>query len=352
MVVRRGGVAARERIPRPVVGSRELLLRMRVCGLCGTDLFKLRHGELAEGSVLGHEVVGTVAEVGAEVSDFRPGDRVVTPHHLPCGDCHLCRRGSETLCESFRQDLLAPGGFSEHVLVRHPAVEHAARRVPDDLTDEAAVFLEPAACVLRGLERAGLTISLPPETAPRAVLVTGAGSMGLLHLLLLRVAAPDADVLLTDPVAERRAAATRLGARAALPPDDLGRAVAEITGGRGVDLVVDTVGRPAVLRQAVAASREGATIVLFAHGRPTDEIGLPLNELFKSERRLIGTYSGGPREQRWAWQLLESGELDPSILVTHRLPLSRFAEGVELATDRRALKVLFVPDQEGSGEAS
>lgn len=173
---------------------------MRVCGLCGTDPFKLRHGELAEGSVLGHEVVGTVAEVGAEVSDFRPGDRVVTPQHLPCGDCHLCRGGSETLCESFRQDLLAPGGFSEHFLMRHGAVEHAARRVPDDPADEAATLTESPACVLHGPD---LCSPLPPTE----VLVLGAGAIGLLFAGVLTAAAHR--VFVVDPHDERLRVAER-----------------------------------------------------------------------------------------------------------------------------------------------
>jgi L-iditol 2-dehydrogenase len=332
--------------PRPEPGPGEMLLRLHAAGLCGTDLFKLRHGTAAAGSVLGHEVVGSVATLGEGVVGFAPGDRVVVPHHVACGECDLCRRGNEPSCPAFRENLLAPGGFSEWVLVRERAVRRAAFGLPPHLKDEAAVFLEPAACVLRGVRHARLPETALAGPSPGCVAILGGGSMGLLHLLVLKAVHPTLRVAVSDPLAERRELARRLGADAAPEPGQALEAVADLSGERGADAVFDTVGGEGPLESALALTRPGGTVVLFAHAEAGERAAFDLNAFFKSERRLLASYSSGLAEQREVFRLLVTGRLDPSPLVTHRLPLSRFSEAVELSRDRRALKVLLTPDEE------
>ena len=116
-----------ERRPVPEPSAGEMLLRLRVVGFCGTDLFKLTTGTAAVGTVLGHEVVGEVIKLGDGVSKFHVGDRVAVPHHVPCGKCVLCQRGYETMCESFQENLMEPGGFADNILMRPRATELAAR---------------------------------------------------------------------------------------------------------------------------------------------------------------------------------------------------------------------------------
>jgi L-iditol 2-dehydrogenase len=339
VVCEAGGGTHLERRPAPEPGPGELVLALRGCGLCGTDLFKLDHG-VAAGTVLGHELVGSVVAIGPGVdAAFAIGRRVVVPHHVACGACDLCRAGNETLCAEFRRDLLAPGGFAEHVLVRARAVEVAARLVPDTLSDETAVFLEPASCVLRGIARSGLP-DYAGDGRGRTVAVLGGGSMGLLHLLVLRALFPELDVLVSDPLAARRRLAERLGGRGVAPPE-----LAEATAESGLDAVFDTVGGAAALDQALALTREGGTVVLFAHARPGERPGFDLNRFFKSERRLVATYSGSLAEQQVVWGLLVGGRLDPAPLITHRLPLSEFSTAVALTRRHQALKVLLVPDR-------
>jgi L-iditol 2-dehydrogenase len=318
-------------------GRGEVLLRLRCCGLCGTDLFKITNRLTVDNTVLGHELVGDVEAIGEGVVGAELGQRVVVPHHVACGACELCRRGAETKCASFQENLLDPGGFSEYVLVRRRAVERAMWIVPDEVTDAAATFLEPAACVLRGIDRAGL--SVPDGWA----VVIGAGSMGLLHLLVLRALHPELRVIVSDPIEDRRDLAAKLGAAASCTPELIETEVAELTSGLGADAVFDTVGGNGPLRDGVRVTRLGGTVVLFAHAAEGELAGFELNPFFKGERRLVGTYSSSLREQRRIAEQLSQGLLDPNPLVSHRLPLSRFEDAVAMAVERRALKILLEP---------
>jgi len=321
----------------PEPGRGELLLRLGACGLCGTDLFKLANDTIAAGEVLGHEIVGVVERIGEGVDWFTLGDRVVVPHHVPCGECEFCRRGSETMCATFRENLMSPGGFSELVLVRERAVAQAARKIPASVSDEVAVFVEPAACVLRGIERSGI------EEGGTA-LVIGGGSMGLLHVVVLLAEDPSARVLLVEPIAERRELALELGAAFACDPESTGAIVREATEGRGVDAVFDTVGGARLLASAIEQSRPGGSVVLFAHAKSGERADFDINVLFKSERRIVATYSGALREQDRIWELTLAGRFDPSALVTHRFSFEDFDEAVAAVRERRGLKVLLSPE--------
>jgi L-iditol 2-dehydrogenase len=343
VVACRGGEATRlEARPLPAPAAGELLLRLGVVGFCGTDLFKLKTGTAPLGTVLGHELVGTVTALGAGVTRFAPGDRIVVPHHVPCGTCVLCRRGAETMCAGFKENLLEPGGFADHILVRARAVELAARKLPDRLSDESAVFMEPAACVLRGIDRSGLT-------GEGSAVVLGCGSMGLLHLLVLQAAFPNVPVAMVDLDAARLKLAAALGAAATAAPGEAALAAArDVSDGIGADAIFDTVGGERTLAAGVALSRPGGTVVLFAHAPAKERSALDLNELFKTERRIVATYSGALDEQRRVFDMLSSGALDPSPLVTHTLPLDDFERGVSLVVAQKALKVLFTPSR-GAG---
>jgi L-iditol 2-dehydrogenase len=176
------GVIQLREWPDPEPGPGELLLRVRGCGLCGSDILKVT-AAAPDPSVLGHEVVGDVIEVGAGVHRFATGDRLVVAHHVPCFACHYCRRGSHSMCRHFKRINLDPGGFAELVRVPAPNVEHAAFRLPAAMADETASFTEPLACCLRAVKRARIA---PGDTA----LVVGLGSIGCLLVQLLTLPGP------------------------------------------------------------------------------------------------------------------------------------------------------------------
>lgn len=339
------GVTRLSRVPRPRAGAGELVLDLDCCGLCGTDLFKLAGSEIAPGTVLGHELVGIIAEVGEGLDWFSEGDRVVVPHHVSCGQCAHCRRGSETRCATFKENLLIPGGFAEAIRVLPRAASRAARVVPERVSSEAATFMEPGACVLRGVRRSGILDDVASDPDPRVAVILGAGSMGLLHLLVLKAALPSCRVVVSDLVDERRRLALELGANASsLPGTELRRAVQAISEGRGADAVFDTVGGSTLLDEGIGLLRDGGSVVLFAHAGRGEKATFDLNTLFKGEMRVVATYSGTVEDQETIFELMASGELDPTPLVTHRVPLSRFDEAVVLAGDRAALKIMIVPD--------
>ena len=342
VVCAQGGTVLVENRPRPEPGPGELLLRLRYAGLCGTDLFKLRHATAPPGTVLGHEIVGIVEALGPETVGFQVGERVAVPHHVGCGDCALCRRGSEPLCPAFRENLLVPGGFSDFVLVRERAVRRAAFGLPPHVSDEAAVFLEPAACVLRGIRHA----RVPELPSPASAAVIGGGSMGLLHLLVLKAVSPGIKVAVSDLLDDRLELAKELDADAAVPPGYLRDAVDALSDGLGADVAFDTAGGPGALDAALEVVRPGGAVVLFAHAGEGERAAFDLNAFFKSEAKLIATYSSSLSEQREVHRLMVTRRLDPSRLVTHRLPLSRFDEAVELARGLRAVKVLLMPEED------
>lgn len=329
-----------ERGPLRTIRDDEVLLRPAMIGICGTDLFKIRNRTVDDGTVLGHEVVGRVEAIGRRVTRLRLGQRVVVSHHVSCGVCRLCRVGNEPLCPSFRENLLEPGGFSDRLIVRSRAVTEATYPFEESVADEAAVFLEPAACVIRGVRRSGL-LSNPAPTAA----ILGAGSMGLLHLLVLKALEPSARVILIDPLPDRRDIGLRLGAESAIAP---GSSAVEARVPELVDVVFDTVGGAEALRHSLSRLRPGGTVVLFAHAAEGEPADFPLNDLFKSERRLVSTYSSSLENQREAYRLLIDGRLDPSPLVTHHLPLSRFSQALELLDRYEALKVVFIPEEVSS----
>jgi len=332
MLLSSGGRLAPADLPRPAVGPGELLLRLRGCGLCGSDIAKLGEADARVPAVLGHEVVGDIVEAGEGARGFGVGDRVVAAHHVPCGECHYCRRGSESMCRAFKQSNLDPGGFAEFIRVPAPNVRGATFSVPEHLTDEEASFVEPLACCLRAVERARVQ---PGDTA----VVVGLGSIGCLFVQLF--ARAGATVVGADQDVTRLELARRFGVTAALPADAATLA-RQASGGRGADHVMITGGAAAVLPWAVDATRDGGAIHYFAGG-PGDALPIALQTLYHRELTLTTTYSSSPATLARAFWLIAAGKVDVEGLVSHRMPLERLAEGVELMRRRQALKVYVTP---------
>jgi L-iditol 2-dehydrogenase len=323
-VLRGPGRLAAEDWPRPSVGEGELLLRLRGCGLCGSDIAKIVAPRTAAPQVLGHEVVGEVVAAGAG-APFALGERVVAAHHVPCADCHYCRRGSPSMCRLFKESNLDPGGFAEYVRVPFANVQHATFRLPGHVSDEEASFVEPLACCLRAVKRARVQVG-------DTVVVVGLGSIGCLFVQLFKRAGTV--VAGADLLPARAALALSLGADAA------GGAAAG--GGGGQDHVIVTGGGQAVLPWAADTVRDGGVIHVFAGG-DGENLPLALHALYARELTLMTTYSSSPVELAEAFDLIVHGKVRTAELVSHRLPLARLADAVALMQRHEALKVYLTP---------
>ncbi|MGD9694353.1 MAG: alcohol dehydrogenase catalytic domain-containing protein [Thermoleophilia bacterium] len=317
--------------PDPAPGPGELVVRVRACGICGSDLMTWYQDPRAP-VVLGHEPAGEVVAAG-EGAPFGPGERVFVHHHVPCMTCRLCRAGRHTLCERFRETRIDPGGLAE--LVRVPA-ENARLDVlalPESVSEVAATLIEPLGCVLRGLRLAGL------ERGMR-VAVVGAGAMGLLYVEAARAlgAGPVAAV---EPREDRRALALRSGAApvASADPD----AVRDALGGRLADRVFVCTANRAAIAASLHLAAPAATVQLFAPTPPGELVPLDLGAVFFREVSLQSTYSAGPLDTRDALDLIASGAVDAESLVSHRLPLAEVEEAFRLARSGEAVKVVVEP---------
>ena len=326
-----------EELSRLTPARGELVVGVRACGLCGSDLAKMFQQKLSAPTVLGHEIAGEVVRVGASVSPFQVGDRVVVAHHVPCYGCHYCRHGSYSMCRSFKQSNLIPGGFAEEVLVPAEHVKLTTLRLPDQVSFEAGSFTEPLACCLRSLQRWHLQ---PGDV----VLVVGLGPMGLLMAQLVQ--ASRGLVLGLDLDEPRLAFAQRLGVDAVCPAVDVEqvtRLVNALTQGRGCDVVVLTAGHGGTVQDACQWVRDGGTITLFGNLVLQHPAELDPNMLYYREITIQGSYSPSPRELVHALHLIASHAVKVDMLITHRLPLEELPQAVELARTRRAVKAIINP---------
>lgn len=324
-----------EDVPVPAIGPGELLLQPAGCGLCGSDIAKIV-GRVEPPVILGHELAGRVAAVGEGVTEFRAGDRVVVAHHVPCGECHYCRHGHPSMCAAFRASNIFPAGFADYARVPAEHVRQTTLLLPDHLSDEEASFTEPLACCLRAVRRSAL---LPGDTA----LVVGLGSIGLQMAQAFKALIEDVFVIGIDLKEERLALGRSLGVDLALSAegDDLAARVRERTEERGVDVAVLTAGGAGAVRQALGLLRKGGMLNIFACP-PGLVAPVDLSAVYHAELALTASYSSSPADLHASLELLAAGRVRVAELVSHRLPLERFHEGLELARTQQALKVFFV----------
>jgi L-iditol 2-dehydrogenase len=302
-----GGSPALRELPSPTTPPGGILVRVRACGLCGSDVEKLRPGGAPAGSVLGHEIAGVVLE-GA----LPAGQRVALAHHVPCGTCPICLAGHEPLCPAFVASALAPGGFCELTAASSEHVAHAALPLPDHVSDLAGSFVEPLACVLRGIE--GLSGD---------ALVAGAGSIGLLAAQALR--AGGAQVRILEPDAGRALRAAGLGFA---PPAE---------GERFRSALLSAAG---ALSETLPLLEPGGQLVLFSGGgvQPFDS-----ELVYRRELVVRGMRSSTPRHLRAALALIADGAVECESLVDCVLGLDAFEDGMARYRRREALKVVFAP---------
>jgi L-iditol 2-dehydrogenase len=325
-----------EEVPVPGIGAGELLVQVKACGLCGSDLMEWYVQEKAP-TVLGHEPAGVVLEVGEKVEDFKVGDRVFVHHHVPCFTCHHCLRGHHTLCETFKATHLDPGGFAECVRVPALNVERDVLKLPPDLTFEQATLIEPVATCIRGIQRVGV------QTGD-TVAVIGAGVTGLIFVQLARTFGAGL-ITVTDFAPFRLEMARRLGADLALRAgEDVASRLRGSNEGRGADVAIVTAGSIGAMEQGLALAGGGARVLLFAPSPPEATLPVSPYRLLFSEITLTGSYSCSPVETRQALKLIQGGRINVAELITHRFDLAGVGQAIRLAAEAgESLKIVITP---------
>ncbi|OLA75537.1 MAG: hypothetical protein BHW62_00720 [Acinetobacter sp. CAG:196_36_41] len=261
------------------------------CGLCGSDIVKFRHKIVHDGAVLGHEIVAEILEINSDTK-FKKGDRIVTSHHIPCGECNFCRHGNVSMCEHFKKTNIFPGGFSEKVFVSEEHLQNVAYLVPENMTDEEISFYEPLGCCIRAIKRCALQ---KDDTA----LIVGLGSIGLLMGEGLK--AMGYKVYGCDLIPERIELAKKMG----IEPFDFSFEVDGVFMTSGADKAIDT---------ALKAVRAGGKILVFS-STPLSN-GYPNNEIYYKELTVLGSYSPSPADLKDSFDLLASGKVNVKGLTT------------------------------------
>jgi L-iditol 2-dehydrogenase len=343
-VYRGAGRVVVEPVPVPEISAGELLIRIAACGICGTDIKKIQHGFVAPPQILGHEASGTVVAVGADVTRWNVGDRVVGFHHVPCGNCFYCTRRLFSQCSEYKKVGLTAGftpnggGFAEYVRAMPWVVERGLVHIPDDVTFEEATFVEPVNTCLKAVEGARIA-------AGETVLVMGQGPIGLLLMMLAKL--KGATVLASDPMPERRAKSLELGAAEAFDPREgkLPAQVRERTEGRGADVVLVAVPVPAALTDGLSVARPGGRVLLFAQNDPKMRLEFPAAEVGVEEKEILGSYSAAIDRQAESADLVFSRRLPVRALISHRFPLDRITEALALASNPTgdSLKIVVLP---------
>jgi len=325
-----------EELPVPKIGTGELLLRTRSSGICGSDLMEWYRVKKAP-LVLGHEITAEVVEVGAAVSDYKPGDRVFSTHHVPCGTCRYCRSGHQSVCELLRTTNFEPGGFAEYIRVPRINVERGTMRIPDSVTFDEGSFIEPLACVVRAQRFARLS-------AGQTVLVIGSGISGLLHIQLAR-ARGAARIIATDISEYRLNAAKQFGADATIhSAEDVPNRLKELNEGRLADLVIVCTGALPAVKQATKSIDRGGTMLFFAPTAAGVDVPIPLFDFWRDEINVVTSYAGSGDDLKASLDLIRDHKVRVAEMVTHRLPLAETGLGFQLtASGQDSIKVIIDP---------
>ena len=316
----------------------DAIVRVERAAICGTDPHAIARPEhLPEGFVLGHEFVGHVVELGAQVRGHRPGDRVAGADYTACGSCWWCRRGDHWECDERRffgtgSAFGAPLQGAQAELVRVPYADTVLRRVPAGVSADAAVFLGDGlatayAAIRRGAPRPGDTVA-----------VVGGGPVGQLVNLAAQACGAGV-VIVVEPVDSRRVLAAAEGALA-VTPDEAGETVDRVTEGRGADLAVDAVGAPAGLQAAYDLTRRRGTVV--SVGVPAESSwSLPVDRAFAGELSLRFVIGDLMRDADDLIGLVRSGAIDPTVVASEIVPVSDAPDAYQRMTSRRTLKALI-----------
>jgi L-iditol 2-dehydrogenase len=328
-----------ETVPVPRIGSNELLVKVAACGVCPTDIKKIKFGTVPPPRIFGHETAGTIVRIGSLVRGFRVGERVALHHHVPCLKCHACRRRSFAQCLQYKKNGItagfepAGGGYAEYARVMRFVLPGVVK-IPKRNTFEEGAMLEPVNTVLKAIRRL-------PLLRNDWVLVVGQGPIGLLFTRLLKL--EGRKVLAADLLERRTRLAKKLGADQTFVGDNLQRAKQHLPKGVVLDAAIITAPSDNAVRSAHEIVRGGGAVLVFAHTKRDNKTPLDLSFVCVDEKDLLGSYSTDITIQREVSELVFSRRMDVRQLITHRFSLDGGPAAIELAAKptERSLKIFI-----------
>lgn len=326
-----------EDVEKPEIGAKEVLLKLKACGLCGTDIHKAIHKTVDPPVVLGHEFAGEIVEAGEEVTKFKIGDNVIGGIHVPCFSCHYCQRGHYTLCPEFKETNIEPGGFAEYVKLSERHVRHSVFSIPKSISYMHASLAEPVACCIHGQKAADIR---PGDN----VLIMGAGQIGMIHGQLLKHK-DVSNVIISDLSPYKLSKAREFGLDYAvnIKHENLANIVNRVTENKGVDAVIIATGVSTLLQEAIQLLRRGGQIICFSPFDNNPEVNIDAERFFRDEISIVGTYSVSPYEFEEAILHIQNGTIDAEKMITHEMKIHQVGEAVKLAAnpEEEVLKIVI-----------
>lgn len=326
-----------EERPIPKINAGELLIKVGASGICGTDVMEWYRKDRVP-LILGHEISGVITEVGEGVKKYKVGDRIAASHHVPCGECHYCISGHETVCDTLRKTNFDPGGFCEYLRLPKINVDKGVYLLPKEVSFEEATFVEPAACVLRGQRIANVK-------SGQTILVIGSGISGILHIQLARLKGAG-KIFATDINDYRLNLAKRFGADFIFNAKEYSAEnLRSVNSGRLADVVILCAGAESAIAQAFESVERGGVILFFAAANKDAKIPWDINRIFwRNEITLTSSYAATPKEHLEALGLIHNQKINAKDMITHRLKLSEIQKGFQLVVEaRESLKVIVEP---------
>ncbi|GGG02930.1 zinc-dependent alcohol dehydrogenase family protein [Paenibacillus abyssi] len=322
-----------EEVPVPAIDDHEVLIAVKRCGICGTDPHIYRgHFPVPFPLIQGHEFSGEVAAVGSAVTAVKVGDKVTADINISCGKCFYCRMGQKLFCEDIRQiGVHINGAFAQYT----KAPETNVYKLPEDMTWEEAAYIEPLACVIRGQERANITMG-------STVAVIGAGPMGLVHAQLAKMNGASS-VIISEMNQARIAKARELGVDHVIDASkqDPVEAVRELTEGRGADFVIEAVGAVPTYQQAFQMVRRGGTLVTYGAAPATAVLEIKPFEIYSKELTIVGSYAGTYDTWLKAINLISSKRFKPGDIISKTVSLHQVVDGIQEAIHNKdTIKIL------------
>jgi L-iditol 2-dehydrogenase len=318
----------------------DVIVKMRACGLCGSDLEKVYGKYGMTSGRLGHEPAGEVVAVGKSVKGFARGDRVFIHHHVACYSCHYCRHGDHTMCPSYQTSNISPCGLAERFLVPEWNVSRGGLiKLPDSVSYDEASLVEPLACCIRAWNKCNFQKG-------DDVAVIGAGPAGLMHVLLAQAYGAK-KIFMIDINDFRLNFAKKYGVEEfnSISDQDIPGRIKQATEGRGVDVCVVATGSIKALLQSFDLARKGGNIMLFGVPPKGSQMSYDVSKLYSSEHSIIPSYAASEIETNEALKLIAEKQVDMASLITHRFDIAKAADAVKCAHEAKdAMKVIVTAD--------